>query len=181
MIITIYGIKDKRLERIIYIGQTNNYENRIIAHKENSLNINKSSLKVNIHMNNEGIDNFYFVKLAICNNDIANQIEDTIINFYNTLIKDNKSWNFRLNVKENFNKNIVKTNRQLDLLLLQDVIEAVGDDIKIDKNELLRKMYVNDIDKMKKNQFEITSCLKKIGFKTKSVWEIGKKIRMWVR
>ena len=87
---TTYFIKDKRIDKIIYIGQTKNFKKRKSQH------FSHTKQPVDLYMYEQGRDNFVMDKLQeypdTMTDDELRKIEDELILKYNTIEDGLNKW-----------------------------------------------------------------------------------------
>lgn len=105
----LYYIKDLRTDKIIYIGQTTDFKNRVHAHHYDKRR------SIDSYMINEGKDNFSIEPFDIDVSDYTEEEminkEDELIVFYNTIeegLNQYRSGNFKHNKKEYHNESMRK-------------------------------------------------------------------------
>ena len=98
---TIYYIKDKRIDKIIYIGQTKDFKNRKAVH------FSLTKQPVDLYMYEQGRDNFEVSVLEDFSDDITKEEmqnkEQYYIDLYDTIntgFNKNRSGNISFDIKE---------------------------------------------------------------------------------
>ena len=108
---TTYFIKDKRIDKIIYIGQTKNFKKRKSQH------FSHTKQPVDLYMYEQGRDNFVMDKFQeypdTMTDDELRKIEDELILKYNTIEDGLNKWRSGNIKRDNLDEYIINQRNRL--------------------------------------------------------------------